>query len=97
MPPSPPEFDMPTWDVGDCAYSHRDKGEFYGIVLSLPHVSRRDCPCKGENHDPYCADTEGCRPVSIEEARKAVAHLHPVWQEILSVLEKEPDAFIVWR
>lgn len=79
------------------AYGYSDKWEFLGVLDLLPAEHRRDCSCTGEQHDYFCSEMDGVRPVSVEDAKKAVENLSPIWQDVLTFLEKDPDAFIVVR
>jgi hypothetical protein len=91
---SGPAGKMKAVDQPDDAYGRRDKWEFLSALDTIPRLYRRTCSCKGQTHQYGCPDPDAFRPESIADARKATAHLHPVWQDFLSVLEADPDAFI---
>lgn len=79
------------------AYGRPDKWQVRNVLRGLPEEYRRDCSCTGEDHDYFCPDPEGFRPASIPDAREALKGFDPIWQELLGVLERDPNAFLVVR
>jgi hypothetical protein len=93
----PGQMSSRKYDNGPDVYGLAEKWDVLNALHGLDLIYRRDCSCKGEQHDYMCPDPEGSRPVSIEAAREALKPFRPEWQEVLTILETDPDAFIVVR
>lgn len=85
------------YEDGPDVYGLVEKWDALNALRKLETVYRRDCYCTGEKHDYMCPDPEGSRPASIEAAREALRPFRPEWQAVLTILETDPDAFIVVR